>query len=235
MIYVTGDTHGDFHRIHRFCMRKQTTIDDILIILGDAGINYYQDHRAQSLKRDLSTLPITLFCIHGNHEARPETIDTYQTKEWNDGIVFYEKAYPNILFAKDGEVFQLGGKSVCVCGGAYSVDKDYRLARGYNWWKDEQPSKEIKNRVEQQLETHHWKIDVMLTHTCPEKYEPVEVFLSCIDQSTVDKTTEEWLDYLEDRLNYFVWYAGHYHTDTVKGDRLCLLFNEIVEFGWMVD
>lgn len=40
MIYITGDTHGRFERIEDFCQRFQTSHDDILIILGDAGINF---------------------------------------------------------------------------------------------------------------------------------------------------------------------------------------------------
>ena len=40
MIYITGDTHGDFRRIFDFCMRFETSVDDIMIILGDAGINF---------------------------------------------------------------------------------------------------------------------------------------------------------------------------------------------------
>ena len=39
MIYLTGDTHGNFDRIRRFCEINNTTKDDVLIILGDAGIN----------------------------------------------------------------------------------------------------------------------------------------------------------------------------------------------------
>ena len=41
MIYITGDTHGDFRNVARFCEKMQTSKDDVLIILGDAGINYY--------------------------------------------------------------------------------------------------------------------------------------------------------------------------------------------------
>lgn len=43
MIYITGDTHRDFGRIIDFCEENETTKDDILIILGDAGINYFLD------------------------------------------------------------------------------------------------------------------------------------------------------------------------------------------------
>ena len=50
----------------------------------------------------------------------------------------------------------------------------------------------------------------MLGYIC--KYAPVEVFLPGIDQSTVDKSTEEWLATIESKLHYERWYCGHYHT-----------------------
>ena len=50
-----------------------------------------------------------------------------------------------------------------------------------------------------------------------------------IDQSKVDKSTEIWLDSIEDRLTYQRWYAGHYHTEK-EIDRLILLFESIREF-----
>ena len=69
----------------------------------------------------------------------------------------------------------------------------------------------------------------MLSHTTPLKYEPVEVFLKGIDQSKVDKSTEEWLDGIEDRLDYQKWYCGHYHTEK-KVDRLEIMFENTEEF-----
>ena len=41
MIYITGDTHARFERVELFCKENNTSKDDILIILGDAGLNYY--------------------------------------------------------------------------------------------------------------------------------------------------------------------------------------------------
>ena len=38
MFYITGDTHGEFSRIERFCERIEPRQDDTMIILGDAGI-----------------------------------------------------------------------------------------------------------------------------------------------------------------------------------------------------
>ena len=109
MIYITGDTHGQFGRIETFCERFGTSREDILIILGDAGINFSGWNRDCVKKRFLESLPVTLFCIHGNHEQRPQTIGSYREKQWHGGTVYYEEEYPNLLFAKDGEVFELDG------------------------------------------------------------------------------------------------------------------------------
>ena len=229
MIYVTGDTHGQFGRIIEFCERLQTKQEDILIILGDAGINYSGGWRDIKKKRLLETLRITIFCIHGNHEKRPSTIDTYREKSWHGGIVYYEETYPHLLFAKDGEVFELNGRNAIAIGGAYSVDKMIRLMYDYEWWVDEQPSEEIKAYVERQLDKMKWKVDVVLSHTTPLKYEPVEVFQQEIAQSKVDKTTEEWLDNIEDKLDYGKWFCGHHHTEK-KVNKLEIMFEKFAEF-----
>lgn len=231
MIYITGDTHGGFNRIIKFCDNYHTTKEDIMIILGDAGINYYLDERDIELKENLSKLPITLFCIHGNHEQRPEEISTYKEKFCDDisGICYVEPTYPNIRFGIDGECYKLNDKKCMVIGGAYSVDKYYRQLHGYAWWNNEQPSEKTKRKVEEGLKSMNWNLDVVLTHTVPLKYEPTEVFLPFIDQSTVDKSTEIWLDRIEDNLTYKKWYAGHYHVDKTV-DKIRLLFNDILEF-----
>lgn len=56
-------------------------------------------------------------------------------------------------------------------------------------------------------------MEIVLSHTCPQKYVPTEAFLPGLDQSLVDHSTEEWLDYLEDKLDYEAWFCGHWHID----------------------
>lgn len=140
-----------------------------------------------------------------------------------------EDDFPNLIFAMDGEVYDLGGIQTVVIGGAYSVDKFYRLAKGWGWWADEQPSPAVRQKVETALAARDWKVDAVLSHTTPLKYVPTEVFLASIDQRLVDKSTEIWLDSIESRLTYKHWYAGHFHTEK-DIDRLTLLFGSIREF-----
>ena len=96
--------------------------------------------------------------------------------------------------------------------------KEYRIARGLPWFYDEQPSAEIKARVERALARQNWRQDVILTHTCPSKFVPKEKFIRGVDQSTVDTSTEDWLDWIEDRTEYNAWFCGHWHIEKSIGN-----------------
>lgn len=221
MVYITGDIHGAPRRVVNFAKDVHIARGDTLIILGDVGANYYLTDLDRECKRLLNSLKCTVFCIHGNHECRPEHIPTYHLTDWSGGKVWVEDEYPRILFAKDGEIFNIEGQRYLVIGGAYSIDAYWRIRRHAGWWDDEQPSNAIKAFVEKQIAIH--KIDIVLSHTCPRKYEPCEVFLPNVDQSAVDKKTEDWLDSIEGRLKYKAWYCGHWHTDK-RIDRMHFLF-----------
>ena len=40
MIWITGDTHRDFSRFDSFCRYNGITKDDLMIVLGDAALNF---------------------------------------------------------------------------------------------------------------------------------------------------------------------------------------------------
>ena len=58
--------------------------------------------------------------------------------------------------------------------------------------------------------------DFVFTHTCPLSWEPTDLFLSAIDQSTVDNSMEVWLDSFKDKINWDVWLFGHFHADRME-------------------
>lgn len=228
-VYITGDTHGNFERIEYFCQDNQTTKNDILIILGDAGINYYLNYKDKQKKECLSQLPITLFCIRGNHEERPENINTYITSEFLDGQVYIEPEYPNLIFAKDGEIYNINGKKCLVIGGAYSVDKFYRLSMGWKWVKNEQLSVSERFKIEKKIKENDYKFDYVLSHTCPYDTRPTHLFLEGIDQSKVDSTMEMWLQNVADKIDFKKWYFGHFHGDWKNG-KYQMLYESVIKF-----
>lgn len=244
MIYLTGDIHGQknrFQNILLFCKQYKTTKDkDVMIILGDSGLNYYCDNRDYFLKKYVSNIPISFICIQGNHEERPEKISTYKytTIDTEDvfGSFWYEKEYPNILFASNASYFILDDKYFYVIGGAYSVDKQYRLEKfkqgftDYKWFADEQPNMFEKSCTQISIKNEPYKFEYILTHTCPSKYIPTEMFLPNINQETVDRKTEEFLDYVEENTEYKKWFCGHWHCDK-QIDNIRFLYKDIVRLG----
>ena len=241
--YITGDKHRNFAFVKDFCREINTRRKDVLIILGDAGFNYFGDVRDEKLKKEMSNLNITLFCIHGNKENRPQNVGTYGVRSFCGGKVYYEPKYPNILFAIDGEIYTFEGKKYMVIGGAHSVDKMYCLQENKPFWEDEIPNDKVKTRVEEQLESMDKSIYGMMTHTCPIDYLPTEMFVSTRQNAAikrrlrratpkkrfkpdVDRSTEEWLGSIEKNLNYNVWFCGHYHVDK-QLDKVNMLYNEI--------
>lgn len=50
MIYITGDTHGDFARFTVFNAMTKLTEDDVMIVLGDAGLNYHRNEKDKANK-----------------------------------------------------------------------------------------------------------------------------------------------------------------------------------------
>ena len=241
--YITGDKHRDFRKVKKFCRYMNTRRKDVLIILGDAGFNYYGDKRDDKLKAEISSLNITLFCLHGNKENRPQNVGTYGIRSFCGGKVYYEPKYPNIFFAIDGEIYNFEGKKYMVAGGAHSVDKMRCLEEGKPFWEDEMPDDIIKAKVEDNLSAEDNKIYGMMTHTCPIDYLPTEMFMSTRQNATIkrkprkakskklfkpdiDRSTEEWLGKLEKQLDYKVWFCGHYHIDK-QIDKINMMCNEI--------
>lgn len=172
-------------------------MEDIIVLLRDVGANYYNGRKDYLMKQWLNNSGTRFLCIHGNHEMRPVNISVYIETEWCGGKGWLQPEYPNLVFAKDGEIYTMNGLQYLIIGGAYSVDKYYRLSRGWSWWPDEQPSPEIKAYT--------------------------EMFLGGIDQRTVDDSTERWLDTIEESIQYKAWFCGHWHTDK-RIDKMHFLF-----------
>ena len=223
-VYLMADTHGSAKPIKNFYNRIKDTgelsnnrEDNVIIICGDAGLNYFFNHRDKDVKTELSKYPFTFFIVRGNHEERAEVCAETYPDEWTqeiffDGDVWVEKEYPYIKYALDiVSVYNIDGYSTITIPGAYSVDKYRRIQNGWSWFEKEQLSEEEKSLGELSIKLCHNKCDLVLSHTCPIIYEPTDLFLSCVDQSLVDSSMERYLGEIEYNLDYKAWVWGHYH------------------------
>lgn len=231
-IFLRGDTHGDFSWLKDWCKNENTTEKDAIIILGDAGINFWLKRGSSdtSNKRKIAAQPITVLCIQGNHEKRPEPFMGYELvyKREIGGFVWVEEKYPNIWFLING-IYVINGKKFLIADGAYSIDKEYRLTRGVPWFKDEQMSDEDMEKLFKICE-HEKYFHYVLSHTAPMNYEPTYLFLPFIDQSRVDKHTEWILQQIYDKIDFGHWYFAHYHdTNLNYQPKMSLLYKEIIQ------
>lgn len=228
-VFIKGDCHGNFTFLREFCKENNTTLEDTLIILGDAGINFWLHGQDRKLKKFISRFPITLFCVHGNHEERPRNIGTYKAAYYEKYSCncWYEEEFPNILFPFNGTA-AFNGKKLLIIGGAYSVDKFYRLERGAPWFESEQLTSLEKEAILLFIEEEN-SFDYILTHTAPLNYEPTYLFLDFIDQSKVDKSMETFLQVICENVEFKHWCFGHYHDDKDLGDGFKIYYHQIEE------
>ena len=229
--YVSGDTHGNFTRFTN--MNEYKTDKHVaVIVLGDCAVNWtLKPEHDSGLKRQLikKFSNFEWFLLRGNHDARPEHVPTME-KVWNDdvtGMVYQERKYPNIHYFIDGETYHINGYRVLTIGGAYSVDKDYRIARGAIWYPNEQLNGTERVKIKNLVKGEHF--DFVLTHTAPISWEPRDVFLPGLDQSSVDKTMELWLDKIRQSIHYKIWLFGHFHRDRLERPGVQMMYQDIEE------
>ena len=226
--FLSGDTHGWRGLLERIRLLETPPEETALIILGDAGINYWLNKSDQKGKLILNSFGYTIYCVRGNHEQRPELIPTMK-KIFDDNVenfVWYEEEFPYIRYFLDGRMYMINDLSTLVIGGAYSVDKWWRLASGNQWFEQEQLSFEEREIIENAHAGCHF--DLVLSHTCPYSWRPTDLFLSAIDQTTVDNTMELWMNDFKDMINYDVWAFGHYHDDRLVRPGVIMLYKEII-------
>ena len=221
---VTGDCHGVIAVKHRlediFLNTDYKPEETAVIILGDASVNFWLTSRERKEKKKLGKFGTYIYCVRGNHEERPEYLGfQLQYDENVGGEVYVDDETPFIRYFQDGGEYCIDGYDVLTIGGAYSVDKHYRIAaaggvENSGWFPGEQLGQQ--ERIDILTKTYDKYYDFVFTHTAPISWEPKDLFLNCIDQSKVDKTTEQWLKVVAQNCKWVIWCFGHYHADRME-------------------
>ena len=244
--YITGDCHGTFTKFHNI-PKEDFNENTAIICLGDFGINFWLNNKDIRAKKELSkNYPFTFYCVRGNHEARPQDVEGMNNiyDENVQGVVYLEEEFPLIRYFLDYGEYTINGFKCAVIGGAYSVDKYYRLARAgiidktdpryfnpkiTHWFYNELLSEKEMNDAMEILSNKHY--DFIFTHTCPISWEPTDLFLSMVDQSSVDKSMELWLEEFKESITFNVWCFGHFHADRLERPYVEQYYNNIEELG----
>ena len=252
MIYLTGDTHGEFRRfnIKNFPEQKDMTKSDYVIICGDFGGIWdvgWESKREKHWLEWLEEKPFTLLFIDGNHENF-DRLNSYEVKEWNGGKV--HEIRPSILHLMRGQIFTIDGKRIFTFGGASSHDitggiletddpafkkKKRDLDREYipyrinhlTWWEQELASEKEMEEGRNNLRKHDYTVDYIITLCCSTS---TQISLGGADTYKADKQTD-YLEFIKNYANYTKWFFGHYHDNKNVNDKELLIYEQMIRIS----
>lgn len=171
-ILMCGDTHGyTAHLEYLLRTAKQQNCDRIFV-LGDFGL-WEHTHDGvvflNKLNRMSERAGVKVYCLDGNHDNWLHSL--YLAGMGSDDEGFH-LIRPHIRYSSRGHAWSWGEKRFITLGGAYSVDKDYRLrmeakqdAPGTWWFPEEEMTDDSMRAILAELEGV--KFDVMLAHDKP--------------------------------------------------------------------
>ena len=236
---ITGDCHSKVAQRLEYIkntMPEYKPEETAVIILGDVGLNYHKTKHDWKNKHKAASYGYTLYCLRGNHEDRFSNSKTeiiYQHDPNVSGMVMWEDEFPNIKYFLDWvNSYIIMGKHVLTIPGAYSVDKWYRLQNDWMWFPDEQLTAEEMQEAEDEFKDGEF--DLVLSHTCPYDWMPTDLFLNCVDQSTVDKSMELWMNEFKDKIDWDVWCFAHYHADRIERPGVEMFYQEVEDMNSII-
>lgn len=250
MIYITGDTHGDFQRLSKrqFPQQKSMTKNDIVIILGDfGGIWEPEETKEERYWLDwLDNKPYDTTFLDGNHENFDRLYHEYDVVDYHGGKA--HKIRDHVYHLMRGEIFNFEGIYFWVMGGAETHDTEHILLRdnprhfnevarvlrkqnifyrvyGESWFHQEMPSKEELAHGIESLEKADWMVDYVLSHCAP-----TSVFKPLNAVGMKPNGLTEYFDEIKKKLDYSKWFFGHYHMDMELG-KFRVLYHDIVRIS----
>ena len=189
VIYITGDTHGEFTRFKKdiFYEQVELTKDDYVIICGDFSGVWDGSPTDHYWLNWLEEKPFTTLFVSGNHENF-ELLAEYAVEDWHGGKV--QRIRPSVIHLMRGQVYEIEEKIFFAMGGGSSHDVSdgilepddplfkqkkknldarralYRVNH-QSWWKEELPSDEEYETARASLDQRNWQVDYIISHCCP--------------------------------------------------------------------
>lgn len=223
-IYLTGDTHASIDRL-LFINDSEMTKDDIVIILGDFGVIWGDSEMTDWCLRKLSEKNFTTAFLDGNHENFPEIARLEKENFWKGGKVGILPY--GIIHLLRGEIYNICGKVVGVCGGANSIDLWHRK-EGVSWWREEEITDNDINKFMTIADGYDNKIDIMLSHDAPASIIPIIKLYSRVNDGDISNSQKQ-LERINQAIEFDKWYFGHWHIDRTLTDKFECLYRGIKE------
>jgi hypothetical protein len=234
MVYITGDTHGDFHRFttDNFPQGTLLTKEDVVIIAGDFGGLWANTKEERYWLDWLAEKPWTTCFVDGNHENF-DMVDRLEVEEKFGGPVGVVKTERGEIYhLRRGNIYTFGDDTVFVFGGGLSIDKQYRT-EDISWWAREYPNEQELDLAWSNIRSSK-AINYVITHVPPLRAMPRMSPFESSSAKTGDLVAQHLNDmFLEIRNNsgFKKWYHGHMHYDDQFLDNVVGLYWDVLKLG----
>lgn len=218
MIYVTGDTHGDYSRFKDPAIKKLRR-GDTLIICGDFGFFWNGSRKERSTIKKLTKKGYTIAFLDGCHENF-DILEEFPVTEWNGGKA--RVIADNLIHLMRGQVYTIEDKKIFTFGGGHSQDFDFRRS-SENWWKREKPSHDEIIEAIENLRNNDNSVDYVITH------EPPVSLKDCLNVDVLQRLEVHAL--FEDIIKtctYQKWFFGKCHIDKHIPIKFFAVFNNVI-------
>ena len=111
MVYITGDTHGEFDRFSNRELRNrgiELSKNDYVIVCGDFGLCWARDKTFEYNCRFFEGRKFTMLWIQGNH-SNFDMIKEFPLEEWHGGKVRHI-VRDKVILLERGQVFDIEGE-----------------------------------------------------------------------------------------------------------------------------
>ncbi len=218
MIYITGDTHGDFSRFKDSTTRKIKK-GDTLIVCGDFGFIWNGSRAEKQILKKIGELRYTVAFIDGCHENF-KLLEEYPELQWNGGTA--RSISGKLVHLKRGQVYNIEGKKIFTFGGGHSQDIDIRRETD-TWFEQEQPTEADVEEGVKNLLANEGKVDYIVTH------EPPQSLKKCLDIDMLHRLeTDTFFEQIIDQCSFEKWFFGKCHMNKIIPQKFYALFDNVI-------
>lgn len=229
-LLVTGDLHGDAAALTM--IGKLMEPHDMLFVAGDFGFVFVNDKKEGNFLNDLNLFlrknnESYIVFVDGNHENHT-ALAAFPVEEWNGARV--HKIRSHIIHVLRGEVITLKNHNIFCFGGAYSIDRKYRVLNE-SYWKEEVPNDKEMENGNKNLKRHNNKIDYVISHTCPLNLVPALLGRGGFHAVPEERPLQNYLQFVSEEVSdsLIKYYFGHWHQDRCIGDKYRAIYLDLLD------
>lgn len=211
-LLVVGDTHANASWLTRMLDLAVKRHCDALVQVGDFGYFPRQPWGTEFLKaasESVDDYGVPVYWLDGNHDD----FDSLKDVGAYDATEMVEVG-PGVTYIPRGHEWQWDGTKFLAMGGAYSIDRQYRVD-GVSWWPEELVTREQVDRA-----LDGGSIDVMFTHDAPQGIWPPPLFRPLPVEPATSMGNRKAIQAIVDARSPRLLFHGHYHhcyVSTVNG------------------